>query len=333
MQALAPEARSISPLFCAGSVALALALAACGGSPMQDAAGAGEASQASEPCDVDAPAGVVAMQASEHGLALAVTSESGLRVQRMEGAACDLTADGTKPVAAGTLLDFDNAGNLYVFPAAAGAPDEVSTWLEDGGADSVVEKVDLNGKVSPMVHAGRGIWAFGMAPEGPTFLVTACGPTGIFSGQEPDFSTVLTPPDTLWNGMPSVLTDAHTLWSVGYLTCSPTEPASPDCGYALTRTTPEGSEELGPTLMDFGKGYEQGALARCGTRVCGLFASGVVQWNAQGALERTLAPADLGAEPGARILQVAGNAKGLYLLLEGKAGNRVVYVPTLTTEG
>ncbi len=329
----APARRPCSPplSLCAGALALAALLAACGGGSADTSTGLGEGSQPSVVCDLDTPAGVTALVASEHGLAIAIGSDEQQRVQRLAGrGGCALTNDGS-PVAAGELLDMDDAGNLYVFPAAAGAPDEVSTWLEDGGADSVVERVDRHGKVSPMVHAGRGIWAFQMAPEGGTFLVTACGPTGIFSGQEPNFTTVLTPPDTLWNALPSALTDARTLWSVGYLTCSPTTATDPTCGYALTRTTPEGSEELGTTLVDFGEGYEQGALRRCGRSVCGLFPSGVVRWDEHGAPERRFVATDLGAVPGGQILGVTGNSGGLYFLVQDAEEKRVVYVPTWTT--
>jgi hypothetical protein len=319
----------LNPLVC-GALPL---LGACGASaPALPTATEEGPPQAGLACEVEASEGVTAIRASEHGVAFAAASDDGLRVWRLQGSGCALSPDGTQPVAASALLDLDDAGNLYVFPAPSAEAGVVSTWLEDGGADGVVERVDTSGHVAPVVHAGRGIWAFGVAPAGDSFWVSACGTTGIFTGHEPDLTPALTPPDTLWGSMPSVLTEAHTLWSVGYRTCSPPETASPSCGFALTRTTPEGSEEVGTTQMDFGAGYQQAVLARCGARVCGVFPGAVVLWDAGGELTRTVLLGDLGAEPGAQILQATGNREGLYLLLEGPSGKRVMYLPTSAPE-
>lgn len=325
----APSERARPLPFTGLCVAAAWLLAGCGASATSDAAALGPTGspEAAAPCEVAGTEGVTAIHASEYGLALASPSGDGLVVQRRSGSACALTPDGGRPVAAGALLDLDDHGTLYVFPAAAPSPDVVSTWLEDGGADGVVESVDEAGLVSPVVHAGRGIWAFGVSPGGESFWVTACGPTGIFAGREPDLTTTLAPPDTLWDAQPSVLTDPHTLWSVGFRTCSASEPTSPSCGFALTRTTPEGSEERGTTVMDFGAGFEQAVLTRCGAEVCGGFPGAVVRWNEAGERIQTVTPADLGAAAGARFLDVTGSREGLYVLLEEPTGTRVMYAP------
>lgn len=318
MQTPSPNARRSALLSC-GVLTL---LTACGSAPAD-----GTGTTPSEAvCEVEGSAGVLAIRASEHGLALARASGDGQRVERLRGTACALAPDGTLPVAAGALLDLDDEGALYVFPAPATEPGVVSTWLEDGGADGVVERVDTSDQVAPVVHAGRGIWAFGVAPAGDTFWVSACGTTGIFSGHEPALTPALAPPETLWDSLPSVLTGTHTFWSVGYRTCSPPEPASPSCGYALTRTTPEGSAELDTTLVDFGAGYEQALLRRCGDRVCGLFPGAVVLWDEDGERALTLLLRELDPDPGARLLEVTGNREGLYLLLESQGETRVLHV-------
>ena len=308
-------------------------LTACGPSSGEEPTpGGARAPTTARACEVEASGGVSAIRASEHGVAFAAASEDGLRVWRLRGSGCALSPDGTQPVAASALLDLDDEGNLYVFPAPSSDAGVLSTWLEDGGEGGVVERVDGSGHVAPVVHAGRGIWAFGVAPAGDTFWVSACGTTGIFSGEEPELEPALAPPDTLWGSMPSVLTDAYTFWSVGYGTSCPAEATSPSCGFALTRTTPEGSEELGATQMDFGDGHEQAVLARCGARVCGVFPGAVVLWDADGDLTQTVSLDDLGAEPGERILEASGNREGLYFLLEGPSGTRVMYLAASASE-
>ena len=84
--------------------------------------------------------------------------------------------------------------------------------------------------------------------------------------------------------------------------------------------------------MDFGDGHEQAVLARCGARVCGVFTGAVVLWDADGDLTQTVFLDDLGAEPGERILEASGNREGLYFLLEGPSGTRVMYLPASASE-
>jgi hypothetical protein len=282
-------------------------------------------------CVVPAPEGVSALVAHRDGVVFAVPSptrrDPGLVVRRWRGAGCDLAADGSAPVAAGSLLDADDLGNLYVFPAEAHARGVISTMLPDEYPESMVAKVDAAGNVSKLLAAGRGIWDFGVSPEGGALWVTACGPTGIFSMTDDGVEqAAMTPPETLWQQMPSALTTDRTFWSVGVRTCVPPEAVTPACGFALVRSTPEGSREVGTTVVDLGAGFERATLARCGADVCGVFASAVIVWDDEGKALRTIRVSDLDAAPSERIAQVTGNQHGVYLLLRGDAGARVVFV-------
>jgi len=309
----------------------------CGSPRGDDETGAGAVEPGSvalaEACLVAAPEGVSSLAASDRGVVFAVTTEgaSGPEVllQRTHGEGCHLSADGQAPIAAEALLDADDAGNVYAFPASAGDPAIVSTMLPEFPeiGSGMVVKVDPGGNVSERVSAWRGIWSFGVSPEGGTFQVTACGPTGIFAMAGSGLHVAIPPPQTLWEQMPAVLSNDRTLWSVGFRTCGVSEAVTPACGYALVRTTPEGSQDVGSTVVDFGAGFEQGTLARCGANVCGLFASGVAVWDPEGNVLRTFTASDVSARLGERITQVSGNHHGLYLLLRSEAGTRVVFVP------
>jgi len=283
-------------------------------------------SQASSICVVAAGEGVTTIVATANGVVMGAGDDSGFVLRRFEGEGCALAPTDDAPIAASGLLDADDAGNLYVRPAASADPTIVSTNPEDAVPFGTVVKVDREGHVSNLVTAGRGIWDFGVSPTGETLWMTACGPTGIFSPDAIGLTDAMTPPDTLWAQRPSVLTDDATFWSVGYRTCEPGTPMSEACGYALTRTSSEVSEEVGTTLVDFGSGIEEGDLARCGSRVCGAFASGIVVWTADGAVRATLDADDLGALPTEQIGRVTGNDAGVYVLLLGDEGSRVVFV-------
>ena len=101
------------------------------------------------------------------------------------------------------------------------------------------------------------------------------------------------------------------------------------CGYALVRTTPDGDVDVGSTIMDFGAGFEQGTLSRCGARVCGVFASAVVVWDDDGAARDVLERHDVGAAADEALAAVTGNRHGLYVTLRSEHGARVVFVPSL----
>lgn len=285
-------------------------------------------------CEVTAPAGVVSLLASAAGVTFAVAStpatDPTLLVLRAHGEGCDLTVDHDTPIAAGALLDIDDLGNIYVFPAEAPSPAAISTMLPGEFLNSMVAKVDPENDVTKLLPAGRGIWSFGVSPAGDALWVTACGPTGIFTITDNEVTPSMTAPDTRWEQLPSVLANDRTFWSIGYLTCDPSQPLTPACGYALVRTTPEGSEELDTTIVDFGAGFEQATLSRCGPHICGTFTSAVQVWDGDGEVLRTITPADALARPGEHIAQATGTADGVYVLLRSdstESSTRIVFVP------
>lgn len=287
-------------------------------------------------CEVPAPPGVISAIPDARGVVLAHlpagTDGSTVLVEHATGRGCDLALDQALPVATSGLSDVDLEGNLYVYPSSeehvAGA---VSTWMPDAIPSGMIVKVDRARNVTEIVEAGRGIWSFGIAPEGGTLWVTACGPTGIFAITPDGLEEAMVAPPTLWQQFPAVLADATTFWSVGVRNCGYGAPDDPSCAYALVRSTPEGSHDVGTTLVDFGAGYEQASLARCGGRACGIFESGVVVWNEEGAVAERLTLTDLGARPGEQITGLSGTADGLYVVLRAETASRVVFASR--TEG
>lgn len=215
---------------------------------------------------------------------LAVVDASGhLTRYRTEAGRLEVAQAG---LVVGELLDADDDGNLYVFPA--------------GKRDSVVARLSADGAQTTVIEAGRGIWSFGISPQGRAFWSTACGPTGIFEYPGTPLKTALAPPDTLWGSQPAVLTGDRTFWSVKY-------------GDVLVRTTPQGSAELGPV--------RSARLARCGAHVCGVLPGQVTEWDEHGEVLRTV-PAPGSTE----VLDVTGSSDGLYLLLDGPEGREVKLV-------
>ncbi len=278
------------------------------------------AAEAAAICTFEVPATTSRLIAVEGGLVVAYAArEPGqLVVERWEGDGCSMHAG--PRVAAAALLDADEAGNLYVFTAETPEPGVRSTVLPERtpGADSSVAKVERSGDVSELVYAGRGIWSFGIAPAGDALWVTACGPTGIFEVSEAGMGgAALGAPSSLWQQTPSVLTDPATFFSLGF----------PDTGFALTRTTPEGSEALGSTLVDFGDGEEQATLSRCGAGVCGVYPSGVVVWNDAGEVTFEAALAEV-ADAGEELVTATARGDALFLLLRSAEGARVVRIET-----
>ncbi len=289
---------------------------------------------ASEPrsrCVVTTPGEVVAIAASDAGVAIAVVEgtdgDEPLVIHRAHGADCALAWDDA-PLAAAALLDFDDDGDVYLFPAETRDADVLSTLLPEffAGLDSTIARVDTDDAIAEVVSAGRGIWSFGVSPSGDALWMTACGPTGIFTLDDDELTPTMPPPSTLWQQQPSVLTDDETFWSIGTGTCG-TAPSSPACGFALVRTTATGSTEVGPTILDVGAGLEAARLARCGASVCGVLSRAIVRWDDDGHIERTISASDLGARTAERVLQVAGNHHGVYALLGDDAGTRVLFVP------
>jgi hypothetical protein len=303
-----------------------------------------EVTRPAPPCVVPIPAGFVSLMATSSGAVFVTKPDSQpepvdpespapealVHIERFRGVGCELSPDGTAPVAAAGLRDVDDLGNLFVDPADVSEPGFASTVLPDRPFGDTVAKVDTAGRASLVLSAARGLWDFGVSPAGGSLWVTACGPTGIFafsSDVPSQFKVALEPPDTLWGQMPSALTDDHTFWSVGYRTCTPSENITPACGFALVRTTPEGSRDVGTTLVDLGQGFEETTLARCGSRVCGLLPGAVIVWGSEGEVLDTLTASDLGATSSEHIAQVSGNEHGLYVSLNGPAGARVLFVP------
>lgn len=275
-------------------------------------------------CTVNIPNDVTALFAFEDGIAFS----HGALVHRLRGAGCALTLVGAA-VSAEQLLDVDDHGALYVFPADAGGPRTISTMLDGEYPQSMVARVSFDNEVIKLLPAGRGIWAFGVSPAGDALWSDACGPTGIFDVTEQGVSasTAMNEPATLWG----VLTDARTFWSVGPRTCDPTtqtaDALTDQCRSALVRTTPDGDEEIGATVVDLGAGFEQAALQRCAGDVCGVFSSGVIVWDRAGAVVSTFTRDDIGAAVDEQIAAATANGHGVYVTLHGKRGSRrVVFV-------
>lgn len=314
---------------------LGLSIAACdatgseGGAPDVGDVTSGAAAEPRSRCVVATPGDVVAIAASDAGVAVASgrDGDDALVVHRAQGIDCALAWD-DPPLAATRLLDLDDDGDVYLFPAETHEADVLSTLLPEffAGLDGTIARVDADDTIAEVVSAGRGIWSFGISPAGDTAWVTACGPTGIFALGDGDLAPTMTPPGTLWQQQPNVLTDDETFWSIGTGTCG-TDPLSPACGFALVRTTTTGSTEVGPTILDVGAGFEAARLARCGTSVCGVLSRAIVRWDDDGNIERAISADDLGARTAERVLQVAGNHHGVYVLLGDDAGTRVVFVP------
>lgn len=308
--------------------ALFLACCACGVSlPPSPHAAALTTAPLASPCEVPDVTGVTGIAATAAGVVFEVDPRAPT-VRRHAGAGCDLAGDGTAPVAAGGLLGADDRGNLYVYPRLTHDRGAVSTMLPGEYQRSMIAKVAPDGSVAKLLTVGRGIWGFGVSPDGQTLWFEGCAPGGVFSLKGPSLERVMPSPETLWNQGTSVLTDDHTFWSIGYRTCLPPAQFGPGCGYALTRSTPDETRTFGTTVLDLGKGFEAAELAPCGPRVCGLLADAqaVVVWDGEGNLVQALTPADYAARPSERIVQVSGNAHGVYLLLGGEGGTRVVFV-------
>ncbi|MBL8944085.1 MAG: hypothetical protein JNK45_13095, partial [Myxococcales bacterium] len=173
---------------------------------------------ASEPrsrCVVTTPGEVVAIAASDAGVAIAVVEgtdgDEPLVIHRAHGADCALAWDDA-PLAAAAVLDFDDDGDVYLFPAETRDADVLSTLLPEffAGLDSTIARVDTDDAIAEVVSAGRGIWSFGVSPSGDALWMTACGPTGIFTLDDDELTPTMPPPSTLWQQQPSVLTDDET---------------------------------------------------------------------------------------------------------------------------
>jgi hypothetical protein len=280
------------------------------------------------PCQVANSEGTVGVAASDFGLALAVPAIFGeeLVVRRSRGVGCELEPE-PRSFAVNGLFDLDDEGDLFLLPGNGTSPGVVSTVPADSYPGGVVGRLDRLGRVQTVLSGGRGFWTMGVAPDGDAMWVTACGPSGIFAVDGDQATPSMTPPHTQWGTLPTVLTDADTLWSVGRDTCPHGEPLALDCGRALTRTTPAGSEEVAPTIVDLGRGPEAATLARCGDQVCGVLEQAVLVWNDRGEVEQTILAAEALAQADERIAAAAGNSLGIYLLLERDGFTRVVFAP------
>ncbi len=280
-------------------------------------------------CEVSETFGVQHLRATAAGVVF-VTDDDGLVAQRFAGVGCALKPDGTPRVAIAELLGADDLGHLYAFPRETRDRDAVSTMLPGGRPDGYVAKVDRGGRVTKLLDAGRGIWSFGVSPSGGALYYVGCDPGGVrpvhgdAMAREPSMGS----PQSLWNQFDSVLTDDATFWSRGYRVCGRDGPWTTECGHPLTKTTAAGDTEVAQIDLDFGKGLETPRLASCGARVCGLYGASntVVVWNADGQVAHTIHPADHGDLATDVIFEISGNAHGVYLLLGGPRGTRVVFV-------
>ncbi|MFO0613292.1 MAG: hypothetical protein U0414_11915 [Polyangiaceae bacterium] len=279
-------------------------------------------------CTPSTLAGATSIRAVEGGVVIAEADGDALRVRRLTGDGCALSDAGAPAIAAAALLDADDLGNVYVFPAEAKRASDVSTMLPDEYPGSMVARVDARSVVSKLLPAGRGIWSFGATPRGDGLWVSACGPNGVYDiTPEGARRASWAMPDTLWEQSASVLSDRETFWSVGVRTCAPGAPLTPACGFMLTRSSPTSSREIESTMVDLGEGFAQTSLARCGARVCGVAPTGIIVWDALGARVATVTLADLGAAGAERVQQVTGNEGGLYVILSTATATRVVFLP------
>lgn len=285
-------------------------------------------------CDLAGLDAAVALLASADGVALGFTERSGPEpgtvVRRYRGAGCALSPDGSAPLAVHALLDADDHGNLYAFPRATTAPGVVSTVPPGGSvisSISVVVRIDPAGGSTSVVEAGRGIWSFGISPSGGTFWSTACGPTGIFTVDNPPLRSVMKPPATRWQTLGAVLTGNDTLWSLDSYRCNLGLAAGPACGQPLVRSTPAGDRTVAATGLAGAADDVPVALSRCGARLCGASPGEIVVWGDDGAVVKTLTATDLGIRRGEQVVKVSGNRHGLYVLLGTGARNRLLFVP------
>ncbi|MFO0600161.1 MAG: hypothetical protein U0228_32935 [Myxococcaceae bacterium] len=243
--------------------------------------------------------------ATKGGALLTVPRETGLEVFDHQGRGCELAAAGSRSVL--ELLDADENGTLYAFP------------LDASFRGATVARLDRFGTATELVPGGRGIWGFGVSPSGRTMWVSACGPTGILSTA--DWRQQAMPaPATLWEQSGGVLTADDVFWSIGVRelddgACRWDAPLTPSCGLGLVRTTPAGDVRVGDTVLDFGHGFETGALTRCGDGVCVFTPHGVAAWSGEGQLRVHLALDALGAAPDATITGASANEQGLYVAL------------------
>ncbi len=284
-------------------------------------------------CVVDVPSGVSEIRASDWGLAYAEPSRTGgVVVHRLRGSSCDVQ-EIARPVAARSLLDIDDAGDVYVLGRAATSAAEVSSELPDQLRG--VARIDIDANVAPLIPEGRGIWAFSVDPSGEELWVSGCGPTGVYSAEDGVADATFTLPDTLSQEEASVLSTPDTFWSVGYRTCDPAAPISEACGYALMRTKRssvsfvdmrgtliegEATTAVATTVIDLGAGPERLTLARCGDAPCGFSPNGVVLWDDQGLVRMKLDNAALGARRDEQVLVATGTRSGVYVLLRAADG-------------
>lgn len=344
--------RSLHPrLLCSPSLSVSLYLAIAAAGCGQPAAGdgarealAGAESAAPEPahpepafmrCGPADLSSVRGLLATEGGIALGSAegsgSEYGMVARSYHGRGCSLVPDGRAPAAVTELLDADDHGNLYVLPRASTAPGLLSTLPPDGfSPQGQVVRIDPQGHLSTVVAAPRGIWEFGVSPQGGTFWSEACGPTGIFAMGSSPLREVLKPIDLSWRSNGAVLTGDETLWFIGNAPCPGS--ASTTCRHPLIRSTPSspasGGDRTVAALELAGPVWSSGTrLARCGARPCAVISDAIFVWGDDGSVVYTIRAADLELGPGERIEKVAGNRDGLYALLFTTTERRLVYRP------
>lgn len=349
MRSLLPRLLSLPSL--SVSLYVALVAAGCGQPDAGDRArealtGAGPA--APEPafirCDPSDLGSVRVLLATEGGIALgsieSYGEEFGMVARSYRGRGCGLVPDGRVPAAVTDLLDADDHGNLYVLPRASTAPGLLSTLPPDASSPSgQVVRIDPQGRFSTVVEARRGIWSFGVSPQGGTFWSEACGPTGIFAMGSSPLREVIKPTDISWRSNGAVLTGDETVWFIGDASCQGS--ASTGCRHPLIRSTPAPSPSSPSSSSSFSGGdvtvaalelagpvWSTGTrLARCGARPCAVVADTIFVWGDDGSVVYTIRAADLELGPGERIEKVAGNRTALYALLFTTTERRLVYMP------
>lgn len=284
-------------------------------------------------CSIAADLTVVnALLATEDGIALGTTeafgADSGVVARSYRGRGCSLVPDGRAPAAVTHLFGIDDHRNLYALPRVSTEPGLLSTMPPDGFTPSgQVVRIDPQGRISTVVSAGRGVWSFGVSPQGGTFWSEACGPTGIFATGSNPLREVIKPTDISWRSNGAVLTGDETMWFIGSPSCQGSENKA--CRHPLIRSTPSSSGDVTVATLELeGPIWNNGTtLVRCGTRPCAVISDAIFVWGDDGAVVHKVHAADLDLGPGERIEKVAGNQSGIYALLFTSTERRLVYMP------
>jgi len=248
---------------------------------------------------------------------------------RHTGSGCALQRAGAVFAKDGeSRVQTDNPGNVYVMPARSTDANVIATEPENDGFSAGVVRIDAKGQIETLVSRGRWIAGFSVSPEGHELTLYGCAATGLHKETTEGWS---------WDQVTSQraheaggLNEASVAVGGGAIVMA--------VNGVLLRVTAEGAEPIGEAAVIFGANQQitrcgpapqhPRTLDRCGGEICGVFADGVATWTADGALARILSRDDIEIADDETFEQVTGDADGLYLLLRGAEGARVMFVPT-----